>query len=310
MDCISHALVGIMLYQTRRDTGTRPADPFLWAAVIGSEMPDADILYYLDGSMTYILNHRGITHSLPGLVFMAALLAYLLHRRYPATSMRRLFRWSSSAGLVHILLDALNTWGTRIWLPFSGSWVTWDLLPFTDPLLIFLCVMGLAAGVRHAQKRRCYALAVCLLFMVYVGGRAVIHWHFVQELQLQYASVSLRKVSVLPTTHPLHWQAVLETSSSVVLGDINNSTMHVECTAWYPVCEDPLLTIYRTNESVAPSLPFFRYPALSLTQEADKNIIVVSDLYFYANPERRASFELRKDGTITRPKRKKMLPAP
>lgn len=305
MDCISHALVGITLYQTRRKRlGHSPA--LFWAALIGSEMPDADILYRVDGTMAYLLNHRGISHSLPGLFLMAALLTYLLHRRYPATPVRKIFYWNGIAGLIHILLDASNTWGTRIWFPFSSVWVTWDLLPFTDPLLIFLGAAGLLTGCFNWPNRRRYALAACLLFTFYVGGRAVLHQYFLQELQLQYASLSLQKVSVLPTMHPLRWQGVLETETSVVLGNINTKTMQLDCTDWYPISEDPLLASCRANESVAPSLPFFRYPALSLKQEAGKNIIVVSDLYFFANPHRQASFELRQDGTIVRIRQRKL----
>mgnify|MGYP000910262307 CR=1 FL=1 len=305
MDCISHALAGLTLYQTRtQKLGHAPA--LLWAALAGSEMPDADILYRIDGPLAYLLNHRGISHSLPGLCLMAALLTYLLHCRYPATPVRSLFCWSGGAGLIHILLDAANTWGTRIWFPFSSIWVTGDLLPFTDPLLIFLGAAGLLAGCLNAPHRRRYALAACLLFMLYVGGRAVLHQYFLRELQLQYASLSLQKVSVLPTIHPLRWQGVLETNTSVVLGDINTATLQLDCTDWYPVREDPLLASCRSAQSVAPSLPFFRYPALSLKQEADKNIIVVSDLYFYANPHRQASFELRKDGTIVRLRQRKL----
>ena len=307
MDCISHALVGITLYQTRRKRlGHSPA--LLWAALIGSEMPDADILYRVDGTMTYLLNHRGISHSLTGLFLLTVLLTYLLHHRYPATPAGKIFYWSGSAGLIHILLDAANTWGTRIWFPFSKVWVAWDLLPFTDPLLIFCGAAGLVAGCLDGPNRRRYALAACLLFTFYAGGRAVLHQYLLRELELQYVSLSLEKVSVLPTMNPLRWQGVLETKTSVVLGNINTKTRQLDCTDWYPVTEDPLLASCRANESLAPSLPFFRYPALSLKQEAGKNIIVVADLYFYANPHRQASFELRQDGTIVRLRQKKLLP--
>jgi hypothetical protein len=103
--------------------------------------------------------------------------------------------------------------------------------------------------------------------------------------------------------HPLRWQAVLETKTSVVFGIINSNTMEVDCTAWYPAREDPLLTKIRSERSIARSLPFFRYPVLSLKQEGEKNVIVITDLYFGANTHRHAAFELHSDGTVERKER-------
>lgn len=303
MDFFSHALTGITLYQTRRFRFSRHAPPLFWAAFIGSGMPDFDIVYRIDGNMAYLLNHRGITHSLPGVLIMAALLAYILHYRYPAVPFRSLFGWSSTAGLSHILLDVLNTWGTRIWLPFSGVWATWDILPFIDPALIILCGVSIMAECLNLRNSRRYAIVAFSLFVLYAGGRCLLHQHFLHELQLQYASTAVQKISVLPTIHPLRWQAVLETKTSVVIGNINTTTMQVDCTSWYPTGEDPLLTRCRADKSIAPLLPFFRYPALSLQQEAGKNVIVVSDLYFGSSTQRRAAFELHSDGSRKRQRR-------
>lgn len=303
MDVATHALVGLTLYQARKPHSFRHVPAVFWAALIGSEMPDFDIVYRLEGNMAYLLNHRGITHSLPGVVLMAALLAYMLHFRYPATSFRRLFGWSSAAGIVHIFLDALNTWGTQIWFPFSNTWVTWDILPFIDLPLIILCGTSILAGCLRSQNSRRYAITALSLFLLYVGGRYALHQHLLYELQLQYASTSVQKISVLPTIDPLHWQAIIETKTSVVLGDINTNTMQIECTDWYPTYEDPLLTNCRSDAIIASSLPFFRYPALSLKHEAGKNVIVISDLYFHSNTDRFATFELRSDGSIQGPRR-------
>lgn len=306
MDFVSHALAGLTLYQTRRPCFCSHYSPLFWAAIIGAEMPDFDIVYRVGGDMAYLLNHRGITHSLPGVIIMAATLACIVSHRYPASSFRSLFGWSMATGMIHVLLDALNTWGTRIWFPFSNTWVTWDILPFIDPPLIILCGGSILAGCLQPQKSRRFAFAAILLFSLYAGGRYILHQHFLHALQLQYASTSVQKICILPTIHPLRWQAVLETKTSVVLGNINITTMQVDCTSWYPIFEDPRLAGCRTDRSIAQSLPFFRYPALSLQQEAGKNVIVISDLYFGSNTQRRAAFELHSDGTIKRPQQTRM----
>lgn len=298
MDFVSHAVVGATLYQIIRPRRAGHAGPLFWATLIGSEMPDSDIILRIDGDITYLLNHRGITHSLPAVFLMSALLAYFLRRRYPAASVHSLFGWTSIAGVIHVLLDALNTWGTRIWFPFSSTWVTWDVLPFVDPLLIIICASSILAGlVSHRNSRR-FAVAALTLLMVYIVGRCVLHHHFLHELQWQYASTPVQKISVLPTLHPLKWEAVLETKTSILFGNINPTTMQVDCTSWLPAYEDSLLSRCRSDWVIARSLPFFRYPAVSLQQDAGRNIIVISDLYFGTNMHRRAVFELRSDGSI------------
>jgi inner membrane protein len=304
MDLGTHALVGLTLYQTRRSRYQQYDPALFWAALIGSEMPDFDIVYQIESSMTYLLNHRGITHSLPGVFIMAAGLAYLLQLRYPNHSLRRLFTWSTLAGLVHVALDALNTWGTKALYPFSERWITLDILPFIDIPLLLCCGFSLLGGYLNPLKARRYALCAIAIFVVYLGGRGMLHQHLLQQLHLQYTSTPIQKISVLPTIHPLKWHAVIETKSSVEIGNIYAMDGYMYCTAWYPVSEDPMLAQIREDYVVSETLPFFRYPSLKIQQDAGKSVVVISDLYFATSAQRRATFELRTDGTIKRSNQK------
>jgi|GEM_PF-2827761 len=303
MDMATHALVGLTLYQTRRSRFPQYQPALFWAAIVGSEMPDFDIVYRLEGSMTYLLNHRGITHSLPGVLILSALLAYLLRERYPDTNYKNVYAWALGASTIHVFLDALNTWGTRLLLPFSDRWLALDILPFLDVPLVLLGIAAFLAGYCYPLKSRSYALAALCLFSVYVGGRCLLHNHIIQQVHLQNAALPVQKINVLPTIHPLHWETVIETTSSVVFGDVDALSGHIRYTAWYPTHEDPLLSEISINTCVAQALPFFRYPALALHQESGKSAIVISDLYFDTNIHRRATFELGYDGSVV-PKRK------
>ena len=44
----------------------------------------------------------------------------------------------------HLLLDFTNAYGVRPFLPFSGRWYAWDIMPIIDPLLLALLILGLA----------------------------------------------------------------------------------------------------------------------------------------------------------------------
>ncbi|HEX5484281.1 MAG TPA: metal-dependent hydrolase, partial [Terriglobia bacterium] len=64
MDNLTHTLVGIALGQAGLKRKSRYA---MLALIIGSNLPDADIVTALHGGVDYLKNHRGITHSLLGL---------------------------------------------------------------------------------------------------------------------------------------------------------------------------------------------------------------------------------------------------
>jgi inner membrane protein len=298
MDLATHALVGLTLYQARKSRFPIYEPAIFWAALIGSEMPDFDLVYRLEGSAAYLLNHRGITHSIPGVLVMAGFFAYLIKLRYPLYSPHRLFYWTAVSGFVHVLLDAFNTWGTRVLYPFDKRWVTLDILPFLDIPLITLCVWSLLAGYRRPLHSRRIALLSMCLFTLYVGGRGLIHNYLLYEAQIQYSHAPIQKISILPTVNPLRWQAVVESRTAVVIGDISLLRPAIQTYAWYPISEDPLLTNAKNHWNVAQALPFFRYPALTVIREPGKSVITISDLYFGTNAQRSVTLRIRDDGSL------------
>jgi inner membrane protein len=115
------------------------------ALVVGANLPDVDVVFALFGDQTaYLVHHRGISHSLPGLLGLAVLQAGVLRligawrrsgRSVSPVRFDRLF-WVSLAGLAsHFLLDYTNSYGIRPWLPFSDRWYYGDIVFIVDPWL-------------------------------------------------------------------------------------------------------------------------------------------------------------------------------
>lgn len=79
MDNVTHALIGMtansLLKEKSRTT--------FWVSLVASEIPDIDILYRLKGSLDYLLNHRGFSHSLPGLLLAALVITIVAGRMDP-----------------------------------------------------------------------------------------------------------------------------------------------------------------------------------------------------------------------------------
>lgn len=159
MDNLTHTLAATALAKTR--IGTRL--PLSAAAlVVAANLPDLDIVAGLWESPAYLVHHRGITHSVLGIVLQAlaltALFAWLERRgaRRRGDLGPRPSHWATLpavlAGLVsHFLLDALNTYGVRPWLPFSNRWYYGDLVFIVDPYLWLLFAAMTFAPRPHAR---------------------------------------------------------------------------------------------------------------------------------------------------------------
>jgi len=158
MENLAHTLCGALLAKTRLGRMS-PLAPV--ALLIGANLPDADLVASLFGGddatrkASYLLHHRGITHSLLGIAVEALLLGAAIRwierremgddgRRAPPRPWRCHLLPALAALLTHPLLDLLNDYGVRPWLPFSDARFFGDLVFIVDPWL-WLLLGGTAA---------------------------------------------------------------------------------------------------------------------------------------------------------------------
>ncbi len=157
MDNITHSLVGLAVGEAayrlcRRKqpaSASLPRAPFWWVSAIANNLPDLDSLYapITPGKIGYLLHHRGHTHTL-GMVLPQFLLvlafAYLVFRFTKQRPTRR--EWKTLGilcllgPLIHISLDALNSYGVHPGWPFSSKWLYGDTLFIIEPLLWFMFI--------------------------------------------------------------------------------------------------------------------------------------------------------------------------
>jgi inner membrane protein len=163
LDNLTHSLCGAALAKSRLGRMS-PLAPV--ALVIGANLPDIDVVVSLLGTdesarkAAYLLHHRGITHSLAGILVQALLLALsirFVERRElgggrAAPPPFRAHLLPALVGLLtHPLLDWLNNYGIRPLLPFAG-WRTFaDLVFIVDPWLWVL--FGGTAALAGARSR-------------------------------------------------------------------------------------------------------------------------------------------------------------
>ena len=161
LDNLTHALAGAALSRVGLDRTTPLATATL---VLAANAPDVDVLAYARGEHFALAFRRGITHGLPALVLLPALVAGAVvawdrgvrRRRRPDAPPARpgaLLGLAWLGALTHPVLDWMNTYGMRWGLPFDGAWTYGDALFIVDPWLWLLLGAAAALGGPHGRRR-------------------------------------------------------------------------------------------------------------------------------------------------------------
>jgi len=141
MDNLTHSLVGL----TAAKAGLERLSPGASAlCILAANAPDVDVAILLFGDRwTYLHNHRGITHSIVGVAFLALFLPLLFYgvdrlwarfRNRPAsTKLPGLLLASILVTATHPILDWTNSYGVRPLLPWNAKWYYGDLVYIIDP---------------------------------------------------------------------------------------------------------------------------------------------------------------------------------
>lgn len=132
-------------------------------------LADADVFIYSAKDTLYTIEyHRHFTHSLvfiPVGALIAALLLWPFMRKRLVFS--RLYFYCLLGYLFSGVLDALTSFGTYLYWPFSNERVAWHLISIIDPVFSFILLASVLIGLwlkRNIVVRA--GLALCGLYLV------------------------------------------------------------------------------------------------------------------------------------------------
>lgn len=297
MDNISHSLTGLALAQT----GLRRWSPAGTAILlISANAPDCDIVALTGGSLAYLEQHRGYTHTLLFLPLMGLLSALLA-----AALFRQRLPWLRAWGLgcigvaSHLLLDWTNTYGIRLMLPFSSRWfhLDWNNLydGFFLAVLLLSALWPLLANLVSGEigERRSNGRAIAIAALVAIGlfecGRAFLHGRTVATLQSRiYDEQQPLQAAALPDAfNPFRWQGVVETENAYITLPVS-ATGQPEFSAaetFHKPPKEPVLSaLQKGQESFRFGAYFARFPVWSLVPVSIDNgrgvRVDMSDLRF------------------------------
>jgi inner membrane protein len=111
-------------------------------SVIANNFPDIDLVYSMSSKLSYIVHHRGYTHTLAfilPLVLTILLLTKLWTIRKNVKLLSKEWGFISGValcgGLLHLLLDSSNSYGIHPFWPIENSWYYGDSIFIVEPWL-------------------------------------------------------------------------------------------------------------------------------------------------------------------------------
>lgn len=211
MDPITHAVIG-MAASKIAGHAIDISEPATVAIVIGSVIPDIDIVMQKWGDYAYLKNHRGVTHSILGLLGFSMLITVILAMFFPESKVYSLFIWSMMGCLSHTFFDIFNPYGAKILWPFSKRKFSLSLLIVFDPVFL-----GLLLAYIFSDGKVQYMFLV--MFAVYVVLRAVMRMLIGYQLKRTFGH-ECENISILPSmTGLLRWHFILEKKKCKVIGE-------------------------------------------------------------------------------------------
>jgi inner membrane protein len=307
MDNVTHTLTAVLLARAGLGRAVPGATAVL---VLASNLPDADsVVGFFGGTLAYLEYHRHLTHALavaPMLGLLAALAFFRIKgwRLLPAWIVGTLGVWA------HILLDLLNSYGARIWLPFRADWVGWDLFMVVDPWVMAVLLLSVLApmlarlvgseigGRAAVVPGRGWAVFGLAFVALWAGGRWVLHERAMETLRARnYQGQAPVRVAAWPTPwDPFVWSGYVSTEAfwGLYRVDLNREFDPERGAIYFKPEGAELVNAARRTPEAQAFLRFAQYPVWRMVPvaEPDGAVLVEATDVRFGSPED-GRFQLR-----------------
>jgi inner membrane protein len=278
MDNLTHTLTGLAVARAGLEKRTPGAT---LALVLASNIPDADLLFGLQGSASYLQHHRDLSHSVVGAPLLALALAVVLRLALRKARFLPLLAATLAGVAVHVFMDLWTSYGTRVLAPFDRTFYTWDLVFIVDPWLLLLLLATLLLARRLPTPSRVATVGLGLM-LAYVGGRAVLHQRAVEAGIARVPGGSVVRAAALPTPlDPFRWRLLADTGSAYFTGEVNLNAPVTPLRRREKLPETAVVARVRETSDVAGVfLQFATFPWLEVAETDAGTEVVFRDLRF------------------------------
>lgn len=228
MDTLTHALSGALL---ARATAPEPADESalplgrrVFLGFVAAALPDLDWVTRYFGSVTFLLHHRGVTHSLLMLPFWALALAWICSLIYRRDRSWRAYFGVFALGIgIHIAGDWITSFGTMVFSPLSDMRVGIGTTFIIDLWFTGIIAAGLIAALIW-RRSRIPALAGLGVLCGYVAYQGVLQHRAVEwgEAYAKASGLTHAQVTAQPRpVSPYNWMVVVRDGETLRYALVN-----------------------------------------------------------------------------------------
>ena len=166
MDNVTHTLIGItfskVLVSGKKQISGPEKQALFWTAVFGNNLPDIDSVWTffrrnVDGNLSYLLEHRGYTHTLLGALPMGLLAAgigcWIARIKLTRHFLISVVLCGFLSVLLHIGADTLNDYGVHPLSPFFNRWYYGDSVFILEPFLWMTMIPLTVASIQWKPGR-------------------------------------------------------------------------------------------------------------------------------------------------------------
>lgn len=259
MDTGTHIVMGIALGGVATLDPVVANDPTLFNAVligtlIGSQAPDFDTILKFKNNATYIRNHRGLTHSIPAVIFWGILISAIIFMFVPEINFLHLWLWTFFAVIVHVFVDIFNAYGTQALRPFSHKWIALGFINTFDPYIFFLHVAGIIAWVLGANPGSTFLMIYGVIALYYIK-RYFDKREIVKTIYAYFPTTE--QVATSPTMKQNYWRVAITTKNRFYVGTVENG--HIQLMDEFeriPLPKSDIIEIAKTDKNIAAFLSF------------------------------------------------------
>lgn len=259
MDTGTHIVMGVALGGLATLDPAVQQDPTLFHAVLvgtiaGSHAPDFDTIMKLRNNATYIRHHRGISHSVPAVIFWGIFIAGIIYMFVPQVNFLHLWLWTFLAVILHVFVDIFNAYGTQAYRPFTHKWIAHGFINTFDPYIFTLHIAGIGAWVLGANPGYTWLIIYAVITLYYIK-RYMDKREITKKIKDYFPDTE--SIATSPTIKQNYWRVAITTKDKFYVGTVGNG--HIEIIDEFdrlPLPDSDIMEVAKKDKNIAAFLNF------------------------------------------------------
>jgi len=285
MEGITHTLSGVVVssFGIRQAFGPTATTAFIISAVF----PDIDFLAMWINRYYYLRYHRGITHSLLGILIFSFLIALIFYLSTGRFDFKILYLVSLAGMAMHVGFDLLNSYGTQILLPFSSKKFSLDLDIIFDLWFIGPLIFGSLAIYVFPKSQRIIALLILALVLLSIAFRYIQRQRAIGLIRIVQSEKPLATfpAGMESFYNPFLWRGVILREDGYLSYEVDTSRRKITSSMVHS-CNKLVLAKYMSCSELLDTFLFWaRFPFGTIKKDGSGTTILCGDLRFSSREE-------------------------